>query len=87
MTVRSHTFRGKRWRILPSTRNTIGICENQHTKNKSMRIPINGDTVGELGVIIHESLHACLWDLDEDSTIDTADDIARLLVRLGWRKE
>jgi len=35
--------------------------------------------MGLLDLVIHESLHACLWDLDEEAVTETAWDIARLL--------
>jgi len=43
--------------------------------------------VGErrLEVLIHEMLHACYWDLDEEAIDITARDIARVLFRLGYR--
>ena len=46
-----------------------------------------GETKKDLANIIHESLHACVWDLGEDCVQETSETIAKLLWRLGWRKE
>lgn len=41
----------------------------------------------ELDVTIHELLHAAYEDLGEDAIDQAATDIARLLWKLGYRKE
>ena len=38
-----------------------------------------------LDTIVHECLHACYPDLNEDAVNDGAGDMARLLWRLGYR--
>jgi hypothetical protein len=40
----------------------------------------------ELTTHIHEGLHACHPDLDEDSIEQTAHDIGRFLWRRGYRR-
>ena len=40
-----------------------------------------------LSVIIHELLHSCYWDMDEEAIHHPAEDIARVLWRLGYRAE
>jgi len=40
----------------------------------------------ELEVLIHEMLHACHWDLDEEAITETSEDLARVLFRLGYRR-
>ena len=84
--VRTHTFRGKRWRFLWETvrGNAVGYAERP-----GQTIQIDPRYCGRelLETIIHESLHACLWDLDEEAVTMTARDIARLLWRLGYRTE
>lgn len=37
-------------------------------------------------VFIHEALHACIWDLDEETVYSTAEDISKFLWRLGYRR-
>ena len=41
----------------------------------------------ELDVIIHELLHACQPDIEEHAIDATATDIARVLTRLGYRRD
>lgn len=62
-----------------------GRCDDPTTPKK--RITIKKTLVGErrLEVLIHEMLHACYWDLDEEAIATTARDIARVLFRLGYR--
>jgi hypothetical protein len=64
---------------------TDGRCDSPTTLKK--RITIKKTLVGErrLEVLIHEMLHACYWDLDEEAIDITARDIARVLFRLGYR--
>jgi len=52
-----------------------------------MNIPVHGEALKDLDTIVHESLHACLWDLDEEAVAESAADVARLLWRVGWRKD
>jgi hypothetical protein len=35
--------------------------------------------------VIHELLHAAHWDLDELAVEETAEDLARVLWKLGYR--
>jgi len=86
--IRAHIFRGTRWRLgRVKQRGELGGCEGPHVPGREIDIPADGDTENELSTIIHEALHACLWDIDEEAIDTTADDIARLLWRLGWRNE
>ena len=64
-----------------------GICEAPHVPGKAMDIPVHGGTQEDLCTIPHEGLHACLWDLDEEAVHETSCALARLLWRLGWRKQ
>lgn len=79
-------IRGKKFRVkdVPALR---GKCEHPQMKEKTIAFPINGDTLGELTVIIHECIHAGLWDLAEEAVDDMAYDVARVLWRLKWRRE
>ena len=78
-------LRGKYWEIrrdkLPSKLD--GLCDPN-----AKRITIQPNLTGEreLDVLIHEMLHACHWDLAEESITETASDLARVLFRLGYRK-
>lgn len=53
------------------TRRTICICDGLTPER-------------ELDVLIHEMLHAAYWDLDEAAIAETATDIAKALIALGY---
>jgi len=85
--VRTHTFRGKSWKI----KNThgrakyAGDCDPPVTKDKVMHLKMHSWTRDDLDTILHECLHACFWDLSEDAVTEYADATSKLLFRLGWR--
>ena len=85
--IKSHTFRGQRWKIVEAVPDQGGECQAPFIKNREMCIPAMGHKLVDLDTIIHESLHACIWDLDEEAVHESAKDIARILWRLGWRSE
>lgn len=84
--LRTHTIRGRRWRIeglRNVRRSALGECR---VEDRVLRVPLAGDTLAELDTIIHEALHAAT-ELDETAVSETAEAVARLLWRLGWRNE
>jgi hypothetical protein len=85
--VRAHVFRGHRWAVrkMRRSRSRDGEADGPHIKCKEVLISMGRGTRGELEIAIHESLHVCAWDLDEECVSETARDIAKLLWRLGWR--
>ena len=64
-----------------------GDCDHPGTKNKKIRIATDLPPMEELEVTIHEALHACDWYKDEEWVETVADDIARLLWKLGYRRD
>ena len=60
-----------------------GLCDF-HGRSIKIRKSLRGER--QLEVIIHELLHGCHWDLDEQAITETAEDLARVLYRLGYRK-
>lgn len=84
--MKTHTFSGRRWKVKDQhllEPGDLGMCDYEQ---KTVYIPMEGDTVDELDVIIHEGIHATCRRLCE-SEVDTATtSIAKLLWRLGWRK-
>lgn len=86
--VHTHTFRRGKYRIGLIDAPLRGMCEvPDHTDQLYMYIPA-GNTTSDLAVTIHEAMHAeGIPDryLDQDGD-DSAERIARLLVRLGWEK-
>lgn len=84
--MKAHVFCGTRYRIKPQQglpSGVLGLCDYE---GKAVHIPVDGDTLGDLDVIIHEALHACLPDIIEEEIEETAGCVARLLWRLNWRK-
>jgi hypothetical protein len=45
------------------------------------------DGIEELEILLHEMLHGCYWDMDEEAITDTAQSISKALWRMGYRKE
>ena len=64
---------------------TGGECDSPDTNGKEIRIATDLKKQDELEVIIHELLHAADWSKDEEWVEVIADDIARVLWKLGWR--
>ena len=64
---------------------TGGECDSPDTNGKEIRIATDLKKPDELEVIIHELLHAADWSKDEEWVEVIADDIARVLWKLGWR--
>ncbi|HUU95025.1 MAG TPA: hypothetical protein VM487_04740 [Phycisphaerae bacterium] len=87
MTIRTHLIAGRRWRITGQARLRPPDLAECDEATRTLRIPVDGDTRDELEWIIHEVLHAaCAWM--SEATVDaTACAAARLLWRLGWRKQ
>ena len=87
-----HSFNGKRYRInfvAPSKLNSKcdGDCDSPDTKNKQIRVSKKLSPKRELEVLIHEAIHAELFLLDEDTVSRSAEDLAALLWRLGYRRK
>jgi hypothetical protein len=64
-----------------------GMCDSPTSRAKRIRVLERLRDERRLEVIIHEILHACHWDLDEEAIDDSAKAIARILWRLGYRAE
>jgi hypothetical protein len=62
-----------------------GLCSDPSDKNKRIIVSKKPQGIDRLSVIIHEALHACLWDLDEEAIVETAGSISLMLWRLGYR--
>ena len=81
-----HEFNGKKYRkIWKKPYKAEGLCEDPTSPAPERFIQINpNDPEKEVcNTIIHESLHAELWDLDEEAVIRIADNITDLLLKCG----
>ena len=84
-----HRFRGvefivryARFRSKKSSKK--GDCDSPFTKGPVMRISGGLSDLDEMETIIHEGLHACIWDLDEEAVAETAKDIAACLAKCNY---
>ena len=89
---KTHMICGQRWHIEDSVKCEEGMFGEcvwglPGIAYPTLRIPLDGDDEVSLDTCIHECLHASARLLDEDFVTDCATDIARLLWRLGWRKD
>lgn len=85
--VYRHSFRGKVWKIEPWAKGLrcCAKCDSPYDKNKTIRISKNMEGVERIEAIVHEGVHACFWDIDEDAVDEAAKSIATLLWRMGYR--
>jgi len=76
-----HKIRGRFWQVrkVPFLGKKLGDCDAPQTKNKQIRILSSLEGQERLRVLLHESLHAGLWDLDEEVIEELSSDIARLI--------
>lgn len=85
--IKTHVFRGMKFRIewkrpprpkkLPKGEEMHGSCS---LADRLIRINPDPDSLELLFTTLHESLHACFFDL-EDGVIDDWEDAAKRLVR------
>jgi hypothetical protein len=100
--IARETFRGKSyriiWRRLPDTKvysstgktfheRTFGLTDDPGSSHREMCIDPSQTERNLLSTLVHEALHACLWDVAEDAVRETSDDIARFLANCGFRRE
>ena len=81
-------LRGKRWKLevleyLPD--GSCGSIDPDGVVNKRILISSSQTPIDKLDTVIHECLHACVPDLDEDCVTETATGIAKVLHRMGCR--
>lgn len=84
--MKKHKFRGKSYTLIECESDSGGECSDPNDSPREMIIPLEGESSYDLEVLIHESLHACIWDLCETPVREISNDIATLLWKLGWRK-
>lgn len=91
--VKYHVINGKRYKIqfVPKSAfgddKTAGECDPSNKKNKGIRILKGMPPEDTLRVIIHEFLHGLAFDMLSEEWVDISSrDLARLLVRLGYKR-
>lgn len=85
------TILGKRWRLRWVTRREMpasyGECDHPSMPGKEIRIRKGQSPFDELDTIIHELMHAADDSKHEDWVAQVATDVARVLHKLGYRRE
>lgn len=79
-------IRGRLWRVM-FTRlrgQADGYCDHPATARRRIRIHSGLPAERELTVLIHEALHAGLWDLSEEAVTELAEDLSGLLTACGY---
>ena len=77
----------KRWRLrFCRLKDRYGDCDPPDQPGKEIRICTGLSEQKELEVLLHEMLHCADWQKSEEFVEHVADDITRVLTKLGWRK-
>lgn len=82
------TIRGRRYRFQVArlkNPDDFGGCDPPDFPGKRIVVAHQLHGLPLLDTIIHEGLHACCWDLHEDTVDEGATSIARMLWRAGYR--
>jgi cell division FtsZ-interacting protein ZapD len=80
--IKTHTFRDRLFRMIwrrPAPKDE-GQCDYD---NRAISIHPNSDAKELLLTVIHESFHACFFDIDNGIVDDYERDLDRLLTRMG----
>ena len=68
-------------------KNDWGQCDPPTVAGKEIRLDIGMSEHRELDTIIHEGLHACGWDVLDEAWVErAAHDLAKLVLKLGYRR-
>ena len=82
-------LRGKRYKIIKTLnlpRESWGICTDPSFTKREIKIHKKLKGAKEFEILIHEMLHACFWDIDENVIKEAGKDIAKALWKMGYRK-
>lgn len=87
--VKRIRLRGKNYRLLRSNfpkDDDWGRCDPPTKRNKAVRINRLAEGRQELYALLHEMMHGCFWDYDEDAIEEASVDISGVLFDLGFRR-
>lgn len=87
-TVKAVDLRGKRFLISRPKRleqDVLGWCRTHIKPKIVVAYSLSGEE--ELEILIHEMLHGCFWDMDEEAITDAAKGMAKALWRMGYKKQ
>ena len=68
-------------------RGADGECDDPTTPDKSIRVWEKLQGERQLAVTVHETLHAADWHKSEEWIEEVSNDLARILWRLGYRRQ
>jgi hypothetical protein len=91
MAGRTYIIAGKRWRLVysPLARNQDGECDPPDVPDKTIRVARRllryPRALAE--TLIHETIHAGAWFLEEDTVAQIASDITKVLEREGCLRD
>ncbi len=80
-------IRGKWWRIKKQKAIKLEGTEVRGFCDINDRIIAYSDGPDAALTLIHETLHACLWDLDEKAVEETEEAIKEVLIKTKFFKE
>ena len=79
---------GKVWNLRFTVLHKVsGYCDSPNKPGKEILIHKGLTGEHELEVLIHEFRHAADWQRDEEFIAQEAKDLARMLWRLGYRRQ
>jgi len=90
--IKSHTFRGNKYKIevkkIVHDDYIYALTDGPKTKGKKITIdPRHKDGYDLMETMLDESIHACMWDINNDVVKDMAQGMAKFLWRAGFRLE
>jgi hypothetical protein len=68
-------------------RDCDGVCDSPNDKRKEILVYDKLNESDRLETVVHEVLHAADWHKDETWVATVSNDLARILWRLGYRKQ
>lgn len=83
------TILSRRWQLVRGRlpKEVDGYCDPPTKPGKCITIRKSLRGERELTVLVHEALHAAGWHIDEGFVTQFAEDVGRMLTRLGYRRE
>lgn len=81
------TFNGVKYKLEWVKFEDFGECDPPDSENPTIKIDLRQGEKELLNSLIHEGLHAVKWNLHEKTVRKMADDLAKFLWRLGYRRK
>lgn len=72
-------IRGKKYKLEYAKIKNDGECTSPNEPNRKITINLGLNTKQRFDTILHELIHAALWDIKEDAVAELATDATRIL--------